>query len=361
MSRRILFIAMHRPGRSPGQRFRFEQYLGYLEQNGWTCDVSHLISEADDRVLYRPGGFLRKGGIFVRSVLTRLADVVRARRYDVVFVYREALMVNTDLIEQMLARSSAQLVYDFDDAIWIPAISTGNEALGWLRGASKVDRIIRRADLVLAGNEYLADHARALNSNVHVMPTTVDTDLYAPPPPRPEGRVRIGWSGSPSTAPYFDALAPALVRVQERFGDRVEVRMFGDGKYASEQLGIRGVAWTRESEPVEVARMDVGVMPLPDDPWARGKCGFKALLYMAFGVPAIVSPVGVNTDIIRDGENGLLARTDDEWVDALTALIEDPARRHRLGMAGRETVVARYSVQATRERYLSLLDTLASA
>lgn len=360
MSKRILILAMHRPGRSPGQRFRFEQYIGALEADGWECDVSHLISEADDRVLYAPGQYVRKGGILARSIATRLGDVVRARRYDVVFIYREALMVNTAVIERLLARTSARLVFDFDDAIWIPAVSEGNEAMRWIRGAGKIDRILGMVDLVMAGNDYLADHARAFNANVHVIPTTIDTDLYAPPAARLGGPVRIGWSGSPSTAPYFDALVPALARVQERFGDGVEVRMFGDGRYTSDVLGIEGVAWTRESEPAEVSQMDIGIMPLPDDAWARGKCGFKALLYMAFGVPAVVSPVGVNTDIVRDGENGMLARTDDEWVARLSALVEDAQLRERLGAAGRETVVASYSVRAIRERYLFLLNTLVS-
>jgi glycosyltransferase involved in cell wall biosynthesis len=357
--KRVLFVTMHRPKRSPGQRFRFEQYIPYLEQNGYACDLSFIISEADDKVLYKPGRYGRKALIFAKSVLIRLGDVLAARRYDIVFIYREALMVNSGIIEALLARSGARLVFDFDDAIWLQGVSDANAGLAWLRaGPSKIPRVLRRMDLVLAGNQYLADYARQFTANVHVAPTTLDTDTHAPRPGRPHDGVCIGWSGSFSTTPYFDGLKPVLRRVKQRFGDAVYFKLIGDPSYRCRELGVEGVAWSEASEVEETAELDIGLMPLPDDPWTRGKCGFKALLYMSMAIPAVVSPVGVNADIVEDGVNGLVARDDDGWVDALSQLVSSPDLRAELGRRGRQTVVERYSLQSQKRRYLALFDAL---
>ena len=145
--KRVLFVTMHRPKRSPGQRFRFEQYIPYLEQNGYVCDMSYIVSEADDRIVYAPGHYAEKLLLFAKSVVTRLKDVLAARRYDIVFIYREALMINTGVIEALLAASGARTVLDFDDAIWLQGVSKNNARLSWLRGGTpKLPGILRRMD-----------------------------------------------------------------------------------------------------------------------------------------------------------------------------------------------------------------------
>ncbi len=357
---RILFVAMHRPRRSPGQRFRFEQYLDYLRENGVECDLSYLISETDDRVLYAPGGYGKKLGIFLKSIAIRLRDVLAARRYDVVFIYREALMVNTGVIEALLAQTRARLVFDFDDAVWLQPVSDANAKLAFLRaGPSKIPGVLRRMDLVFAGNTYLADYARQFNDRVEIVPTTLDTRTHAPKPRPTKSRVCIGWNGSPSTVAYFDGLTPALARVRERFGDRVYFKLVGDPRYVNPALGVQGQAWREETEVEDTLEFDIGLMPLPDDLWTRGKCGFKALLYMALAIPPVIAPIGVNRDIVTDGVDGFLASSDDQWVEAIGKLVDDPALRATLGARGRETVVTRYSFDSQKDRYLALLRSLA--
>jgi len=357
--RRVLFVTMHRPKRSPGQRFRFEQYIPYLEQNGYGCDLSYIVSEADDRIIYAPGRYAEKLLIFAKSVVTRLRDVLAARRYDIVFIYREALMVNTGVIEALLAASGARTVFDFDDAIWLQEVSKDNALLGWLRGGpSKIPGVLRRMDLVLAGNDYLADYARQFNDNVHVIPTTLDTDTHAPGPRPSHQGVCIGWNGSFSTVPYFEAITPVLGRVKEQFGDGVYFKLIGDAAYRHPGLGIVGQAWQEKTEVEDTLEFDIGLMPLPDDRWSRGKCGFKALLYMALAIPALASPVGVNSAIIKDGVNGYLPGDEDSWIEKLGRLIVDDDLRAEMGRRGRQTVVERYSLRSQRDRYLALFDSL---
>ena len=357
---RILFVTMHRPRRSPGQRFRFEQYLPYLRDHGFDCDVSYLISEADDRVLYAPHRYAAKFGILLKSIAVRLGDVLSAGRYDVVFVFREALMINTAIIERLLAASRAKVVFDFDDAIWLQGVSDANGKLAFLRrGPSKVPQILRRSDMVFVGNRYLAEYAAAYNDNVHVVPTTLDTTSHAPRPHPPRDRICIGWSGSPSTVAYVDGLTPVLARLKQRFGERLYFKVMGDPRYENPALGVKGLVWREETEVEDTAELDIGLMPLPDDPWTRGKCGFKALLYMSLAIPAVVSPIGVNADIVEDGVNGFTATTDDEWVAKLSALIEDADLRARFGQRGRETVVERFSFDSQKDRYVQLLRSVA--
>ncbi|HWE47681.1 MAG TPA: glycosyltransferase family 4 protein [Caulobacteraceae bacterium] len=357
---RILFVTMHRPRRSPGQRFRFEQYIPYLRDNGFDCDFSYLISEADDRVLYASGRYAAKFGILMKSVAVRLRDVLAAGRYDIIFVFREALMINTAIIERLLAASRAKLVFDFDDAIWLQGVSEANGILAFLRGGrSKVPQILRRSDMVFVGNRYLAEYAAAYNDNVHVIPTTLDTASHAPRAHPPRDRVCIGWSGSPSTVPYFDALTPALARLKQRFGDRIYFKVMGDASYENPALDVKGLAWREAAEVEDTAELDIGLMPLPDDPWTRGKCGFKALLYMSLAIAPVVSPVGVNADIVEEGVNGFSATTDDEWVAKLSTLVEDAGLREQFGKRGRETVVERFSFDSQKDRYVQLLRSMA--
>lgn len=358
--RRILFVSAHPRGFAPSQRFRFEQYVGYLAEQGFETTFSPILREAEYGLLYTPGNAGRKAAIFARGLATRIAQAVRRPDYDVAIVQREAIQLGTTVLESALARSRTKLVFDFDDAIWLSDTSPANRRMSWLKRPGKVGRLIGMSDMVWAGNAYLAQYARQFNDAVQIVPTTIDTDSYKPPPRNDAGGpVCIGWTGSRSTIKHFELAVPVLRRLQERFGDRVRFKVIGDGAYREEELGIQGTAWRAETELEDLADIDVGLMPLPDDPWARGKCGLKALQFMALELPVVTAPVGVNSEIIQDGSNGFLASSEDEWLERLSALVESADRRRAMGSAARETVVSRYSVASQRETYLRHLQALA--
>lgn len=355
--KRILFVAMHRPDRSPSQRFRFEQYLDYLRENGFESDYSYLISAADDQVLYRPGNYLGKLGIFVKSAARRLGNVLNLGKYDIVFIQREAFMIGTTLFEQLFARSRAKVVFDFDDSIW----RNQGEAVGantnllFLKNPDKTKDIIAASDMIFAGNEYLASYARRFNQHVVIVPTTIDTAEYQRAAvPHPPGRVCVGWSGSFTTIEHFETALPALRLLRQKYGERVYFKVIGDGTYRHEELGITGLPWRKDTEIEDLSEIDVGLMPLPDTEWAKGKCGLKGLQYMALEIATLMSPVGVNSTIIQDGENGYLADQPAEWVEKISRLIDDEALRQRMGRAGRQTVLDHYSVLSERDHYLRL-------
>ncbi|MBF9223812.1 glycosyltransferase family 4 protein [Hymenobacter ruricola] len=355
--KRILWVAMHRPDRSPSQRFRFEQYIDYLRENGFDSDYSYLISAEDDKVLYSPGNYFGKLKIFLKSAAKRLGNVLDLGKYDIVFIQREAFMIGTTLFEKLFAKSKAKVVFDFDDSIWRnqgEAVGANTKLL-FLKNPDKTKDIIAASDLIFAGNEYLANYSRQFNKNVVIVPTTIDTTEYerAKLPPHP-GRVCVGWSGSFTTIEHFETAIPALRKLKAKYGDKVYFKVIGDGSYRNEELGIVGLPWRKNTEIEDLSEIDVGIMPLPDTEWAKGKCGLKGLQYMALEIATLMSPVGVNSTIIQDGVNGYLANQPDEWVDKISRLIDNEALRLEMGRAGRQTVVDQYSVISERGHYLQL-------
>ncbi|HEU4575141.1 MAG TPA: glycosyltransferase family 4 protein [Chitinophagaceae bacterium] len=355
--RNVLILCLHRPNRSPSQRYRFEEYLPYLEQHGYVFEFSYLLNEQDDRIFYQPGHYFQKFCIVAKSTWKRLLNVFRARRYDLAFVQREAYMLGTSFFERAIA-ARIPLIYDFDDAIWMPVVSEGNKKLAFLKNAAKTAELVRCAALVFAGNAYLAAYAKQYNPNVVIIPTTLDTVKHKLVNKSPTERVCIGWSGSFSTVPHFELAIPALEILQKQYGEKVYFKVIGDSRYVNNQLGIQGIAWSAERELEELAEIDIGIMPLPDDEWSKGKCGFKGLLYMSLGIPAVLSPVGVNTTIITHGENGFLAGSTGEWVDVLSMLVENASLRKSIGLQGRKTVEEKYSVEAWQAKYLALFEGL---
>lgn len=356
---RILFVSPHPRGCVGSQRFRFEQYLDFLADNGFETTFSPILAPDDYATVYGPGGVARKTVIFGRGLLLRLYQAVTPMSYDLVFVQREAIQLGTVVFERAMARRQVKLVYDFDDAIWLPETSEANRAMEWVKRPQKVRRIMALSDLVFAGNQYLADYARRLTSNVEVVPTTIDTDRHVRHPvARNGGPVCIGWTGSPTTVKHFELALPALRRVKERFGERVRFKLIGDPSYRRPELGLEVLPWRAETEIEDLSDIDIGLMPLPDDEWSKGKCGLKALQYMALEMAAVMSPVGANREIVRDGVNGFMASSADEWVERLSELIESAALRERLGRAARRTVVERYSVASQQGRYLQYLSEL---
>jgi glycosyltransferase involved in cell wall biosynthesis len=359
MRRKILFVAPHRPNRSPSQRFRFEQFTSFFEAHGYDYQYAYLLSEEDDKVLYSKGNFDKKALMLARSFKQRQEDVKRANQFDIVFIQREAFMTGTTIFERKFAKSKAKVVFDFDDSIWLSNVSEPNKYLNFLKDPAKTARIIKLSDHVIAGNDYLADYARQFNPHVTVIPTTIDTDRYQAPAQR-QARdvVTIGWTGSITTIQHFERAIPVLKRLRERYGNKVRFKVIGDPNYQQANLGIQGEPWRAESEVEDLHDIDVGIMPLPHDEWTKGKCGAKGLQYMGVGIPTIMSPVGVNTEIIEHGVNGFLADHDDEWFDTLVRLIEDAPLRHQIGNAGRDRVEARYSVHANAPKYTALFDAL---
>jgi len=336
------------PEEGAGCRFRIAQFIPYLERHSFEVTLRPLFTTDFFRQVYRPGHYLRKALTFTLLSLKRLDSLRDVSQFDVVFIYREVFPVGPAIVERLLTTGDRPpVVFDFDDAIFLPSVSDANRLIGALKRPQKVATIIGRSRHVIAGNAFLADYARRFNPAVTLVPTCVDTTRFVPAAVPPAHRTPIvGWIGSPTTASYVRDLAPVLQRVHASHAFTLRVSG-GGAPLEVDGVEVENADWSLEREVELFNTCDIGVYPLTDDEWSKGKCGFKAIQFMACGVPVVAAAVGVNRDIIQDGINGFLASTPDEWIDKLLLLLADPALRRRFGEAGRRTVVERYSLERT--------------
>ena len=354
---RLLAVVPSIYDRNPSQRYRIEQWEPVLRSLGVEVTYQPFEDAELNAVLYRQGELATKLRLVTKALGRRLSGLRRAREFDAAYVLREAALLGPPVFEWMLRRAGLPFIFDFDDAVFERYVSPSNGYLSYLKFPGKTRTICRLAAHVTAGNEYLADYARRAGARVTVIPTTVDTSKYTVAPRPPNEVPVIGWTGSYSTVQHLDTLQPALRRLARE--ERFRLRVIGAPGYKIEGLDVEALTWRSETEVEDLRPLDVGVMPLPDDRWSRGKCGMKALQYMGLGVATVASPVGVNTTIIRDGENGMLAATEDEWVEKLRLLLRDAALRARLGREGRRTVEETYSAAVQAPRVYEILKSIA--
>jgi len=354
--KKILFLATH-PKEVASTRYRVLAYGPALEREGYEVFFhpffpSHALSSVNQE-----GDWVAKGAWVARGARRRW-QILRSPRYDLIFVHRElfplGLSVGMLPLLEILHRSNSRLVYDFDDAVYLPH-RQNRGVVGWFENPTSVNRLMRMSETVIAGNAFLLEHARKWNTHAHCIPTPVDTRRYFPAENGKSAPVPvIGWIGSPSTAKYVGSLRPVFERLAKTH--RFRLKVIGAGKeVAFPGVDVEIRPWDLRTEADEFRQCDIGLYPLWDDQWSRGKCGYKALQFMASGVPVVASEVGMNTEIIRHRANGMLARTEEDWVRHLGELLEDPALRRSLGSAGRQTIEEDYSLDRLTPRFLSVI------
>ncbi len=314
-----------------------------------------FLDETAVAALYRAGSNALKVGAAIRALAGRLRDVLEARHgFDGVLVHREAALIGPPIVERLLGdRFNLPIIFDLDDALWVEYTSPtyGATLSRWLKYPQKADEILAKASHVMAGSPYVADHARALNPRVSIVPTVVDTDVFTPVHPANPVPV-LGWIGTHSTVPYLQSLVPALTRLAHTH--RFVLRVVG-GRITAPGINVDHRTWALAREVEDFQGLDVGLYPLVQDAWSAGKSGFKAIQYMACGLPVVASPVGVTQDIVQHGQNGFLATSDDDWVDTLKHLLDDPSARNRIGQAARADACALYSRKAYEPRVVQIV------
>ncbi|MDP1571560.1 MAG: glycosyltransferase family 4 protein [Vicinamibacterales bacterium] len=351
--RRVRVLALSPiPLEGAGCRFRIAQYLPSLREAGFDVTISPFYTPAFFRLVYRPGHHLRKALSFVSLAWRRVRELMTIGQYDLVFLYREAIPLGPPWVERAIARRGIPIVYDFDDAIFLPSVSEANRAISFLKQPGRVARVLGHSTRVVVGNEFLARYARQHNAAVTVIPTAVDTTRFVPRAETagdPAAPLVVGWIGSPTTFPYLEGLAGVLARVAAR--TPFVLKVSGAGRPVRfPGLTVMEAPWSLDDEVELFNTCDVGVYPLTDDDWAKGKCGFKAIQFMACGVPVVAAAVGVNREIVQDGVNGFLAATPDEWVEKLERLLTDRSLRMQFAAEGRRTIEAGYSLTVTAPR-----------
>lgn len=332
-------------GQAPSQRFRIEQWIPHLRALGIDCDLASFMDPELYEQLARPGDPGGKAAGLLRSTARRWRTLAEIGAYDVVFLHREAMVVGPAVLERMIARRKP-VVFDFDDAIWLRNENRVNPLAAWVKCAGKTRTIARRASAILAGNAYLAEWARCYNPSTYVVPTTIDTEGgYSRQKTHGPSEVPIiGWSGTASTLRYLEFLRPVLGELARR--RRFRLRVICDGAPVHwPGLEMDWRTWRSAREIDDLIKIDIGLMPQPSEEWAKGKCGAKALQYMALGIPPVASRNGVLPEIVEEGRSGFLADAPGEWVERLEELLDDWKLRATMGEQARMTVQERYSAR----------------
>jgi glycosyltransferase involved in cell wall biosynthesis len=305
-------------------------------------------------MLYTQGQAWIKAWHFLAGIARRKLLLLKVHQFDLIFLHREALPVGPPILEFCIARIfGKKIIYDFDDAIWLPNTSEQNSIAARLKWHGKVKSICRWSWRISCGNAYLATFAKKWNADVIINPTTIDTN-YHRPQPKSHTRPAIGWTGTHSTSKYLSAIEDVLNGLKGIYDFEIIIISNQKPDWAIDDYQF--IPWSKSREIEALNRIDIGVMPLANTPWELGKCGFKALQYMAMEIPAVASNVGVNSTIIDQGVSGYLCETKEEWIKYLGQLLESMQLRKRIGQAGRNKVRSHYSVEANTDLFLNLFE-----
>lgn len=336
-------------------RLRMLQYLPSLNHFGVSVDHHALLSDAYVKALFAGRSYASRA-LAASHYIKRIREMRRADADDLDWVEGEFLPFLPRSIEKAFMRGRRPFIAEYDDALFHRYDLSSNAVVRSALG-NKIDLVMRDSACVIAGNRYLAERAQQVGATrVEVIPTVVDAARYTPIEHRERPQLVIGWIGSPVTQHYLYALHGPLREICARHN--ALLRLIGARPDVAEHLPgvpIECVPWTESDEAFLLSGMDVGIMPLLDGPWERGKCGYKLVQYMACGLPVLASPIGANLDLVRPDVNGFLPASSDDWIDTLSSLLSNVEVRQRLGAAGRHRVETELCIEIQAPRLAEIM------
>lgn len=338
---------------APSQRFRFEHFLPDLKEKNEVV-VASFLNLRTWEIFYTEGKWFTKAFGFLRGFFARTLLLFRVAKYDILFVHREEVPFGFPLVSFAFAKILKRtLIFDFDDAIWMDNVSHGNRKLAFLKNYKNPIRLMKWASICVAGNDYLAAFAMAHCTDVRTIPSVIsEPDTHRESKSEPKQNLSLGWTGSHSTVKYLEPLYPVIQRLHD---DGFPFYVISDRRPPEPHPPLTFIQWNREQEIDQLRLFDIGLMPLPDEEWAKGKCGFKIIQYMARGIVPVASPVGVNTHLIAD-DRGSLADGPEEWESSIRFWIQNPEKRSMAGEAGKLFIYNGFSKRSQLRNFLHLFE-----
>ena len=350
----VLFLVPAPLNISPGQRFRFEHYLPILKKNKINYRLESFWSLAAWNILFNRGHFFLKVFGLLRGLLRRLFSLASIYKYDYIFIYREAAPIGPPFFEWFIAKIwQKKIIYDFDDAIWVRLSSSANPQAALIKCSWKVKYICKYSAIVSVGNQFLANYAKKYNKDVRIIPTVVDTErVHTGLKNQSELPLTIGWTGTFTNFYNLNKVSNIINELKRKYSFRYLIVSNKDPQLENVEYLFK--QWNFDTEIDDLLSMHVGIMPLNNTEAELGKCGFKAIQYMSLGIPPVVSPVGVNCEIVKNGETGFWAGTDEDWYHNIETLICNEELRIKMGEACQNFIIENYSVKATTLLFLDL-------
>jgi len=356
-SKKVIFLYPYPEDEVASQRFRFEQYLHLLSQNNIHFHCLSFYTRWFYNILYDDKKYFLKFIGLLTGVLRRLIHLVYCISSDYVFIHRELTPIGPPIFEWLITKVlRKKVIYDFDDAIWLPNTSAENKLAASIKFHKKFNSICRWSYKISCCNDFLANYANQFNSNIQINPTTIDTSKFYPPDHSKNANwLTIGWTGTQSTVSYLESIKGSLERILNE-GEKVKLLVICNKKPKWDINNYEYIKWSKESEFSDLAKIDIGLMPLPESEWAKGKCGFKILQYFSAGIPAIASNVGVNSSLIVHGKNGYLCNNERDWYNYIKALIQSKEMRKQMGLIGCDLVKNHFSLTSNTLNFLRLFE-----
>ena len=358
MRNKILIVCPNPEGVAPGQRLKYEQYFENWRENGYDITVEPFISKSFQKIVYKKGFFFSKLYHTLIGYGNRLKLLGQLKNYDIVYIFLWVTPFGLPLFEKLYCKLAKKIIYDIDDLVY-----TTSENAPWYSKFFKTKYkpifVMKKAGHVITCTPYLDLFVRKFNNNTTDISSTVDTskkyvcvNSYTNDNP-----LVIGWSGSHSTVQYFMIIKNVLLAIQKKYPSII-IRVMGGSNIEIADLRVESTEWSEEKEIATLQSFDIGIYPLPDEQWVYGKSGLKAIQYMALGIPTIATAIGTNFRVIENEISGYLVNSEEEWIEKLTMLIENPQLRRKIGMAGRLKVEECFSVSANQQKYLNAFNTL---
>ncbi len=358
---KVLALASY-PVEAAATRFRLHQFVAPLAARGINLEIHPFLTSKQFQELYRRDAVLGVAAGLVKSGMQRFFQIAAAQKADIVLVQREAMLLGPPVVEWILTHGLRRpMVLDLDDATYVsyesPTYGAFSKRLKWF---SKTDDLIKWATIVICGNRSIAEYAGSKGARTRIIPTVVDTEIFKPVARQDwQAPLVLGWIGTHSTFPYLESIFPVLSSLAERFDFRLKVVGSGRDRITLPGVMIENLAWAMDREVRDFQSIDVGLYPIDaklySGKWAQGKSGFKAVQYMAVGVPFVATPVGGSAEIGEPGVTHFFASTNDEWYRSLERLMSDPNQRVKMGAAGRAHAVAHYGLEDQADRLAQAL------
>ncbi len=357
---RVLFLTQYDQN-GPSSRIRVYQFIPFLEKLGINCEIKPLLSGSVKELvaeLFSAENIFRKAlasSQIFWAFIKRYGHVFQARNYDVVVVQKDVLPFG---LLWILKFFNPKIIYEFDDAIWEPTPGEKKKTLlmklVFAYRSSLLKRILKQSAAVLAENSYLAKYAKKFNDDVSIIAAPIDTQKYIPSKRAKSDDVTIGWVGSPGTTYLLESIQEPLKKILDQHKN-IKLMNLGGSPIISNGLKIENVKWSEDSEVSDLQKFDIGLMPLDDTLFNRGRLGYKIILYFSVGIPTVASKIGLNCEVMTDGLNGFLVKSENDWIEALEKLIEDPQLCEKMGKKSRQIAEEQYDVRICADRYADLL------
>ena len=352
-SKSILIFCPYPLDTVPGQRLKYEQYLNFLRDNGYRIKVLPFFDKSTFSVLYKKNYLFRKSIGVIFSILRRIFQAFLIPFYDGVYIFLHVSPVGPPLLERLYLSLAKSSIYDIDDMVHHLRTAPANKYFSWIKSSTRYFYLLRRSSHVITCTPELTSIANSFNSCVTDISSTINTDTYLPVNTYSnEHPLTIGWTGSHSTVPYLHLLDDVFRRLS--LDHDFTLLVMGTDSFSIPGVSVKCVPWSVSNEVPTLQLMDIGVYPLPDDEWVKGKSGLKALQYMALGLPVVASNVGCNDRVVLDGETGFLVSSEEEWFNSLSQLLRSASLRQSLGLSARQHVINSFSVSSTCHTYLDI-------